>query len=306
MKRKRVGNSRRYRHLCPAHGNHERQISQEVCPDCGQRGEFGGFFQGMYSRMGQKSRLLGFPCTGAHMTFLPDMTRSCQRCGGEGIALGDDFDYECPDCNGLGGFLIRTEEEMRKIRRWALLRHQQEVEERQQPHEQKNLKPNPVPENPIHSRDPISFVKRFMAIANYYKKYGERDTQIGELLLACDDQGWDIFMEMIELWHNFEGGLDVSQEAILLKRSLRKNAVTLLSIYPPSDQQPQRVWVNRSKIKEIAGAEIESLLWERIANLNPTEQEWIHISERFTKEDAREWVLDLVKICNSPTLDIAV
>ena len=296
MKRKRVGNSRRYRHLCPAHGNHEQQISQEVCPECGQRGEFWGFFQGMYSRMGQKSRLLGFPCAGAHMTFLPDMTRRCERCGGEGIALGDDFDYECPDCNGLRGFLIRTEEEMRKIRRWALLRHQQEVEKGKNPIEPGNLQSNPVPENPIHSRDPISFGKGLMAIANYHKKYGERDAQIGELILACDDHGWDIFMEMIELWHNFGGGLDVSQEAIFLKKSLRKNAVILLSIYPPSDQQPQRMLVNRSKIKEIAGQETERLLWERIANLNPTNQEWITISERFTKEDARNWALDLARI----------
>jgi hypothetical protein len=271
MKRKRVGNPRRYRHLCPAHGNREQQISQEVCPECGQRGEFGGFFQGMYSRIGQKSRLLGFPCTGAHMTYLPD-------------------------CGGLGGFLIRTEEEMRKIRRWALLRHAQEVKERQNPQKTEELQPNPVPENPIHSRDPHAFAKGFMAIVKYHKKYGERDTQIGELILPCDDHGWDIFMEMIETWNNSVGGLDVSQEAILLKRSLRKNAVTLLLIYPPSDQHPQHVLVNRSKIKEFAGPETERLLWKRIANLNPTVKEWIYISERFTKEDARNWVLALARI----------
>lgn len=296
MGRKRVDTPRRYCHQCPAHGNREQQIDSEICPECGQRGEFRGFFQGMYSRMGQKSRLLGFPCSGAHMTFLPDMTQSCQRCEGEGIVLGDDFDYECPACHGLGGFLIRTEEEMRKIRRWALLRHQLEVEERKNPIKPDNRKINPVPENPIHSRDPISFAKGFMAIVNYHKKYAERNSQIGELILPCDDHGWDIFMEMIEIWNNTGGGLDVSQEAILLKRSLRKNAVTLLSIYPPVDQLPQRLLVNRRKIKEMAGLETERMLWERIANLNPTKQEWIYISEGFTKVDARDWVLNLARI----------
>jgi len=92
-----------------------------------------------------------------------------------------------------------------------------------------------------------------MAIINYHKKYGERNTQIGELILPGDDHGWDIFMEMIEIWNNTGGGLDFSQEAILLKRSLRKNAVTLLSIYSPSDHQAQRLLANRRKIKEMAG-----------------------------------------------------
>jgi len=67
--RKRVNNPRCCRDICPAHGNSDRLIPEETCPDCG----------------------------------------------------------------GLRGFLIQTEEEMRKIRRWVLLRHQQDVEERQNP-----------------------------------------------------------------------------------------------------------------------------------------------------------------------------
>ena len=75
----------------------------------------------------------------------------------------------------------------------------------------------------------------------------------------------------------------VSQDTILLQRSLRKNAV----IYPQSKQQFQRVLVNRQKIRTIAGREIENQLWERIANLNPTAIEWILVDERFAKEEVR-------------------
>ena len=124
MERKRVTDPRRYRHLCPDNGNSEQQIPEEICPDCGQRGGFFGWFQGMWNRIGKKSRLLGFPCNGPQMTFLPTVTRSCGRCEGEGILAGDDFDYQCPECEGNGRFLSRTEEEMRKIRRWALVRHE--------------------------------------------------------------------------------------------------------------------------------------------------------------------------------------
>jgi len=88
MDREPLRNPRCYRHNCPAHGNREQQIAEEICPECGQRGEFYRWFIGMYARIGRLQRVLGFPCVGPHMTFLPAMTRGCQRCHEEGILAG--------------------------------------------------------------------------------------------------------------------------------------------------------------------------------------------------------------------------
>lgn len=205
----------------------------------------------MLGWIGRLQRVLGFPCVGPQMTFLPAMTRSCQRCHDEGILAGDDFDYGCPDCNGLGKFINRTDEEMRKIRHWAMKRHQQYVLDKQHPEKSTTRPPTAIPDNLVLDRNPATFIRRTMNMFEYSKKFSARNYQIGELMLGCDDHGWDIFMEMIELWENSGRGLAVSQDAILLKRSLRKNAVTLLSIYPPSDGRPERVLVNRQKISII-------------------------------------------------------
>ena len=113
MERIRSFCARRYRHDCPVRYNPFQQMQTEICPDCGQKGEFAGFFQGMYTRIGRQSGLLGFPGIGAHRRFLPKLIRTCERCNGEGIALGEDFDYECPDCSGTGGFLSCSDEEIR-------------------------------------------------------------------------------------------------------------------------------------------------------------------------------------------------
>jgi hypothetical protein len=229
------------------------------------------------------------------MTFLPTMTRGCGRCEGEGILIGEDFDYECPDCDGNGRFLSRTEEEMRKIRRWALMRHDQYVREKNNPERSTKIPPKKIPDNLILTRDPKALVRGMMNMFEYAKKFSARNNQIGELILQCDDHGWDIFMEMIEFWENSGRRLAVSQDAIQLKASHRKNAVTLLSLCPPSNKQPQRMHLNRQKIRQLIRRGTESKLWERIANLNPANTEWIQVDDRFTREDAREWVLALAR-----------
>jgi len=224
------------------------------------------------------------------MTCLPKMTRICERCGGEGITLGEDFDFECPDCAGTGGFLIRTDEELRKIRRWALARKQREIEEKHSSQETDKPRSTPVPDNPILTRDGNAFVKVMMAIHNYNMKYGERNDLIGELVLPCDDHGWDVFMEMIETWDNSGRGLGVSQDAILLKASPRKNAVTLLSLYPPSGDLPQRVLVNRRKIRQVFGRQVELEFLKGIERFSPSVEDWIPVDERFTRKDVRRWI----------------
>jgi hypothetical protein len=279
MERKRVDYLRRYRHLCPARENSETQIPQEICPACGQRGEFKGFFQGMYKRMARASRLYGFPCTGAHMTFLPKMTRCCEKCTGEG-----------PDCNGTGGFIIRSEIEMGKIRRWALARHKREIEEEDDEVETDEPHSKIVPDNPIQTRDLDVFVKETMSLKKYYEACGERNRRIGELMLLCDDLGWDIFMEMIEVWENSGRGLGVSQDSILCKASTRKNAVTLFSLYPPSENLPQRLLVYRSKIKRLFGHQVDFEFWKRFGMATSKIDDWVPVDESFTREAVERWI----------------
>jgi hypothetical protein len=292
--RKRVDIPRRYRHMCPAHGGRDEQIPQEICPDCGQRGEFWGFYQGMWSRMSRQSQLLGFPCSGVQMTFLPKLIRSCQRCTGEGIARGDDFDYECPDCAGKGGFLIRTESEMQKIRRWALARHQREINENPKSNHPARIWSRPTPGNLIVTRELEAFVRGFMSIHDYHKKYGERNDQIGERILPCDPYGWDIFMEIVEIWDQTGRALQVSQDAILLKSSSRKNAVTLISLYPPSEHHPQHMLLNRPKIRQVFGHRLEHAFWQRIEPLSTSPQGRISVDEQLTINTAREWLFILL------------
>ena len=301
MELKRSRKSRIYQHKCLATGNSQRKTREEICPDCGQRGELWGYNLSVIERMARTSRVQGFSCVGPQVTFLPVMARGCKNCHGRGIFPVGELDFECPECDGLGEILIRSEQEMAKIRRWAKQRHARYVWENQHPEAVKRPVRNPVPKNPAFSRSPLAFIKELMATFAYREKYGKRNEQIGELILRCDDHGWDVFMEMIETWNDSGGGLDVSQEAVLLNRSPRKNAVTLLSIYPPSDQQPQRILVHRSKIRQIAGPETERLLWERIAGLNLSNQEWITIREEYTQEEAGNWILDLAKFGISPT-----
>jgi len=295
MKRKRVSNPRCYRHICPAHGNRERQIAEKICPDCGKHGEFYRWFRSIIDSMALKSRVIGFTCVGPQMTFLPRMTRSCERCHGEGIVAGDDFDYECPDCGGNGTFLDRTDEEMRKIRRWAQARHARYVWEKNHP-EETDQQPSGITQHDfILDRNPVSFTRGMMGMIEYSKRFAERNWQIGELMLRCDDHGWDVFMEMIELWENSGRGLAVAKSTILLKRSLRKNAATFLELCPPSTRQLQRMLVNRQQIRQGLGRDKERELWLHIANLSPSNENWVQIDGRITKEDAKEWILTLMR-----------
>lgn len=293
MERKRVYNPRCYRHLCPAHGSRERQTAEKICPDCGQHGEFYRWFRSIIDSIAIKSRVIGFTCVGPQMTFLPRMTRSCERCRGEGIIAGGDFDYECPDCGGNGIFLDRTDEEMRKIRCWAQARRARYVWERNHPEETGQSSLGERPQDFILDRAPESFIRGMMGMVEYAQKFAERNQQIGELMLRCDNLGWDVFMEMIELWENSGRGLAVTQSTILLKGSLRKNAATLLELCPPSTQQPQRMLVNRKEIRQGLGREKERELWLRMANLNPSNDNWVPIDGRITKADAREWKSEL-------------
>jgi hypothetical protein len=291
MERKPTRFKRRYHHHCKAHNNQEQQIPTEICPDCGQRGEFKGYFQDLWTRIGHRTRLLGMPGEGVHLTYLPKMFKNCDTCHGEGIALGDEFDYECPDCDGTGGILILSKPEMDKIRRWANARHERSIIEDEQ---SSTSSPNIPPENLIVSRDADSLAKGLMEAINYSKKYDERNNHIGEMMLACDDQGWDILMDLIESWENAGGVLDTNDEAIVLKDNRKRNSIVLISLFPPSDKQPQGLTINREQIGKKYGVEAERKFWERIQGFHPSPQGWIPVNEQFTLDNSKSLLNDLI------------
>jgi hypothetical protein len=275
---------RRYRHNCAAHAGAEQTSIKEICPDCGQRGEFDGFNQSMIDRMSRASQLYGFPSSGVQLTYLPKMTRVCERCRGDGIAKGEDFDYECPDCAGTGGFWIRTTEETAKIRRWALARHHRMVEERGQPRKPIPAR-KPIPTSPVFSNDIDAFVEAMMQVIEYNRKYSERNRQIGELILPCDDHGWDVFMEMVELWDTAGGEIEPGAHEIQFLDSTGPGKITLAALYPPGSFTAQRVWVNAAGILQKKG---RAALNELVQNLGRDliEDEFIPVDETFSVGDA--------------------
>jgi hypothetical protein len=284
---------RRYRHLCKADNNQEKQIPEEICPVCGQRGEFAGFFQGMFTRMGQVSKLLGMPSSGVHLTYLPKMSRTCETCQGEGIVRSDDFDYDCPECDGTGGILILSQPEMERIRRWANARHARWIIEQKHP---ARSSPHLPPENPIITRDTDAFVKGIMDMVHYEKKYGNRNERIGKRLLSCNDQGWEIFMDLIENWADIGGGLVTLGKTIALKDGNKHDSIVLVSLCQPSNNQPQGIMIKRDQIQNKYGVEAEQELWKNLHHLQPTLEGWIPVNEQFTLEDSKKLLTALIAL----------
>lgn len=287
MDRKRVYIPRRYRHRCPANDNAETQITAEICPDCGQRGEFGGFFQGIITRMALQSRLLGFSSNAGHTAFLPTMSRTCPRCHGEGIALGEDFDYECPDCSGLGGFLILDDEPMRKIRRWVTDRLQRRGERRSKGGKRrKPAQEGGAPATPVFSRDPEDFARGLMGLFDYHKKFDARNKRIGTWMLQCDDHGWDIFMELIEFWDDAGLEMDVHANTVVLNASADESSAVLITLFPPADGQTQRIQVDAQQIRDAVDKANKGTLPKRIVKRILAQDGCVNVDHQFTLRDA--------------------
>lgn len=288
MDRKRVNIPRRYRHRCPANGNAETQIAEKICPDCSQSGEFYGFFQSFITHMARRSRLLGFAANAGHTDFLPQMYRTCPRCHGEGIALGEDFDYECPDCGGLGGILILDDAQMRKIRRWVTDRLQRKGGKRCKSAQ------GGAPANPVFSRDPEDFARGLMGLFDYHKKYGARNQRIGTWMMQCDDHGWDIFMELIEGWDDAGREMDVLANAVVLRASADESSAVLVTLFPPVDGQTQCIQVDAQRIRDAVEKSNEDARLKRIVKRILAQDGCVNVDHQFTLSDARD-LLDLME-----------
>jgi hypothetical protein len=292
---------RRYRHLCPAKARAEQQIEQKYCPDCNQEGEFIGWAIPIYTRILRRYRLFEMPGEGPHLTYLPEFWCTCTECKGEGILMGPDFDYECPECEGLGGKITLDPQGMQKIQRWAKRYRSRGasgcLEKSRATRSYQLWKPY---KGKFSDKTVKTIFNGLKAQNDYWEKYRVRNRCIGQLVLPCDDHGWDIFMELVEVWEQTGHILDVSPTSILL-RAATPTSPCLLSIYPPEDEKKQSMHIHLDEIEEQFGMKAGKKARIILKTFNSTLDGWIVCNEQFSLENAWELLLLLHKLAKQAT-----
>jgi hypothetical protein len=309
MPRKPAHNPRRYTHHCPSQGDREVQNTEEICPECGQHGKHSGWFHGLPDRWARRSRLTGVPALGPHLRYLPDILTTCKQCLGEGIIAGDEFDYECPSCAGLGGIIFRSQEEMQKIQHWAHARHNRYLREKKAKEMDFSIPPEILPEahegnflqNPpdighLQTRDENGFTQGMLSIITYWKTFGARNRQIGELMLASNDHGWDIFMEILELWENAGYGISASQTQIALSTYQSEDALCLAALRPSL----MSIAINWGEIVQRCDLSAIVLFRSALSRLGlPHEEKYVLVDDNFQQEDAQGFLVALSELARN-------
>jgi hypothetical protein len=143
----------------------------------------------------------------------------------------------------------------------------------------------PIPSSPVFSRDEDAFVDAVMKMIEYDKKYSERNHQFGELILPCDNHGWDVFMEMIEVWDTTGGEIELTANEIQFLDSDQPGKIVLASLFPPIDSEVQRVWVHTAGILSKYGLEAVPSLVQKI-DRDLIQNQFILVNENFSIGDA--------------------
>ena len=112
-------------HECPISQTTERG-GKEICPKCGQRGQFEGWHYSVVEFMGVYSRRTGLAPFGPHRKLADELIQSrmkkCERCGGSGmldVNNGESW-RTCPDCHGLLAVFDGSPEELEELRQKVL------------------------------------------------------------------------------------------------------------------------------------------------------------------------------------------
>ncbi len=91
--------------------------SSEICPDCGEVGQYDGWHYGMYEAMGRYRRLYGLKPIGLHRKMADRLfdgaTFACPLCSGRGLRDADTVEgyVACGLCNSIGRLVRLTVEE---------------------------------------------------------------------------------------------------------------------------------------------------------------------------------------------------
>ena len=100
--------------------------SSEICPVCGEAGQYDGWHYGMYEAMGRYQRLYRLNPIGLHRKMadqlFDDATFACPMCSGRGLldVDGGEGCTECSICEGTGRLVRLSAEEFDARRREVL------------------------------------------------------------------------------------------------------------------------------------------------------------------------------------------
>ena len=112
-----------YTHHCKKNQGREVTLGTEICPDCGEIGEFAGWGKSVIEHMSSYQRRYNLRALGPHrrMTdkLFSDRMIECDRCNGVGVIGVNDneYDVDCPKCEFKGYLFDGTPEEFESIRK---------------------------------------------------------------------------------------------------------------------------------------------------------------------------------------------
>lgn len=101
-------------------------MGTEICPDCGTRGEYDGWWYSRIDAMSQYQKRTGLKPIGPHRPMADDLLerhmKMCEQCNGRGLLdINNGENYEsCPLCQGIGCLFDGSLEQLESLRRRIL------------------------------------------------------------------------------------------------------------------------------------------------------------------------------------------
>ena len=111
-----------WEHKCEKYHNSKIGLGVEVCPDCGQHGQYVGWHFSVVESMGAYSQRTSLKPIGPHRSLadklLSPHMKACDHCKGVGVIDVENGKTwkDCPGCHGAQYLFDGTEEELEAIR----------------------------------------------------------------------------------------------------------------------------------------------------------------------------------------------